>query len=632
MDRKAWIVISLCVVGMIVNAYFVATRPPATPPKTDPPPAAAAPATPADGGTAASPAPASPPAAGTPAAPGTAPASGTPTASPEVVKTAKLENAAALYEFSSQGGGITRVTLLDTKDRVVLNKHGKAPIAALSTGARSYSDVNYELLEETPTKVVFQAETPDKVIIRKEYSFSTGPAPSEHLLDLKITLTNRTGAKLSRDSWFLYTGAATELRPDETERPAFIWNDAGDASAIHTSHFRDGPNWLGMGGPILEEHRTLGRTRWGGVMSRFYATVITTKEDWSSRVWMERFLIDHSKDAFKDTTKASTDHAIHGGMSLPLVELEPDAQKTFDFRIYAGPKIYRDLAAIDKADGDNSRQLNQVMFYGNWFGWVSRLLVSALRVFHDWTGNWGVAIIMLTVAVRSLLWPLQARSNAQMKKMGKLSPMIKELQAKYKDEPQKVNAEMIKLYREYGVNPLGGCLPLLIQFPIFIGFYTALRYGTELRGQPFIWWVKDLSLPDTIATLNLGLFHLDINPLPLLMGVTMFVQMKLTPQPATVDKLQQRIFMFMPFIFLIFCYWFASALALYWTFTNIFMIIQAQVTRIWQKEPVLERRTVVDSRPSSVSSYGAASKQKKDKPNSLRPGGGGSKATRKRNP
>ncbi len=623
MDKKTWIVVSLCVVGIVINGFFMTKNQPV--PQTPPAkPAEAAPATPGTAGAAQAPsATASAPAPGTAAAPAAA-----------VAETVELTSTNARYELTSKGGGISKINLLDTKDKVVLNKWGKAPIGALSNAARSYDDLNYRVVEKSDKHVIFEAESAEKVLIRKEYRFSTGPAISDHLLDLKITLTNQSGAKISRDSWFLYTGAASELRPDEIERPAFIWNDAGDASALHTSHFRDGPNWFGWGSPILEEHRALPRSRWVGVMSRFYATVISNKEDQPARIWTERFLIDHSKDEFAKHSKAATDHAIHGGMSLPPVELEAAGTKTLEFRIYAGPKIYRDLSAIDKADGNHERQMSGVMFYGNWFGWVSRLLVTALRVFHDWSGNWGVAIIMLTLAVRSLLWPLQARSNAQMKKMGKLSPMMKELQEKHKDDPQKVNQEMMKLYREYGVNPIGGCLPLLVQFPIFIGFYTALKSATELRGQPFILWVQDLSLPDTVATVNLFFTHLDINPLPLLMGLTMFLQMKLTPQPATADKMQQRIFMFMPFMFLFFCYTFASALALYWTFTNIFMIVQAQLTRIWQKEPVLEKKTVIDTKASSVSSmssHAAGNKQKKEKTRTLRPGGGGTKSTRKPN-
>ncbi|QIF04200.1 membrane protein insertase YidC [Roseimicrobium sp. ORNL1] len=622
MDKKTWIVVTLCVVGMIINAVYLTPKPE---PQAVPPVPAAAESNPAAGtGTDA-----------TAATPGSAAATAsTPSVPAEAVETVELTSTNVRYELTSKGGGVSKTYLLDTKDKVVLNKWGKAPIGALSTAARSYDDLNYKVVEKSDKHVIFEAVSPEKVLIRKEYRFSTGPKVSDNLLDFKITLTNQSGAKISRDNWFIYTGSASELRPDEIERPAFIWNDSGDPHAIHTSRFRDGPNWLGWGKAIVYEENTLPRTRWVGVMSRFYATVINNKEDLPSRTWTERFLIDHSKDEFADNSKAATDHAIHGGMSLPPVELEAGAAKTVEFRIYSGPKIYRDLAAIDTADGNFSRQLNQVMFYGNWFGWVSRFLVQALRTFHDWTGNWGVAIIMLTVAVRSLLWPLQARSNAQMKKMGKLSPLMKEMQEKYKDDPQRMNQEMMKMYREYGVNPVGGCLPLLVQFPIFIGFYTALKSAAELRGQPFIWWVQDLSLPDTVARLNLFFLHLDVNPLPLLMGLTMFLQMKLTPQPATVDKMQQRIFMFMPFMFLFFCYNFASALALYWTFTNIFMIVQAQLTRIWQKEPVLEKKTVIDTKAASVSSmssYSAGNKQKKDKPKTLRPGGGGAKSTRKPN-
>lgn len=619
MDKKTWIVVSLCVVGMIINAFYLTPKPE---PQAPPPAAATAPAA------------AATPATGTGATAAT-PGTGTDTpVTPEVVETVELTSTNVRYELTSKGGGVSKAHLLDTKDKVVLNKWGKAPIGALSNAARSYDDLNYKIVEKSDKHVIFEAVSPEKVLIRKEYRFSTGPKISDNLLDFKITLTNQSGAKISRDSWFIYTGSASELRPDEIERPAFIWNDAGDAYAFHTSRFRDGPNWLGWGKAITYEEKTLPRSRWGGVMSRFYATVINNKEDLPARIWTERFLIDHSKDEFANNSKAAMDHAIHGGMSLPPVELEAGAAKTLEFRIYSGPKIFRDLAAIDEADGNFNRQLKQVMFYGNWFGWVSQFLVKALRQFHDWTGNWGVAIIMLTVAVRSLLWPLQARSNAQMKKMGKLSPLMKEMQEKYKDDPQKMNQEMMKMYREYGVNPVGGCLPLLVQFPIFIGFYTALKSATELRGQPFILWVQDLSLPDTVARLNLLFWHLDVNPLPLIMGATMFLQMKLTPQPATVDKMQQRIFMFMPFMFLFFCYNFASALALYWTFTNIFMIIQAQLTRIWQKEPVLEKKTVIDTKPASVSSmssYAAGNKQKKDKPRTLRPGGGGAKSTRKPN-
>jgi YidC/Oxa1 family membrane protein insertase len=543
-----------------------------------------------------------------------------------VEKKVVLANANAAYTFTTAGGGVASVEMLDTKDHIVLNLHGKAPIGALGTAAKSYSDLNYEIVEQTDKSIVFEAVSPDQVRVRKAYSFSEWKGSSPHLLELSVTLTNVGTAKLVRDSYYLYTGAAASLQPDEIEVPAFVWNNAGDEGDYSVSKFRDGAGWFGMGGPITE--LPLGkavhdRLRWAGVMSRFYTTLISTKEDMPAKTWATRFAIDHSKDQFKDHKKALQDYAIHGGVGLPTVELEPNASKSVEYRIYIGAKIFHDLKQIDQAEGQPNRQLQYVMNYGV-FTFVSRGLVFMLRWFHDLTGNWGMAIVLLTIFVRTLLWPVQARSNATMKRMGLLAPKIKELQAKHKDDPQKVNTEMMRMYREYGVNPLGGCLPLLIQIPIFFGFYSVLRYAAELRGQPFFGWIQDLSLPDTVTTLHVLGYNLDINPLPLLMGLTMFLQMKLTPQPASADKMQQRIFMLMPFMFLFFCYTFASALALYWTVQNIYSIFQAQLSRLWQKDPVLEKKQVIDVKATVTSNSGA--KDKKDKPSVPRLGGGGSKS------
>lgn len=630
MDRKAWIVVTLCVIGMAINGWWMMTRPPQLPvrPQETPaqPAAVETPKTAANvpGGT-------------------TVPADKLAVGAPE--EKAELKNENAAYTFTTKGGGIAEVLLLDTKDHVRLNMLGKAPIGAFTDAAKTYRDsLPYRIVDKTPQSVVFETETPDKVIVRKAFSLSTGPAANDHYLDFKLTLTNHSDAKLTKDSYFLYTGAASELRPDEITHPGFCWNNGGSAKSKDTAAFRDGSGFLGFGGPITEHQESFTAFRWAGVMSRFYTTIISNTDDQPSRIWIERFLVDHSKDEFKDHAKASQDYAIHGGFALAPVELEPGASKVHEMHIYLGPKIYRDLARIDDASIPKERQLADVMFYG-WFGWISRVLVWFLRWFHDITGNWGTAVIFLTIAVRSLLWPLQARSNAQMKKMGKLSPMLKELQAKYKDDQQRFAQEQMKLFREYGVNPLGGCLPLLIQFPIFIAFFGVLRVATELRGQPFILWIKDLSLPDTVATFHLPFAlplignHIDINPLPMLMGVTMFLQMKLTPQPATVDPMQRRIFMFMPFMFLWFCYTYASALALYWTFTNIFMIVQAQITRAMNKGKDDEPPQKVN--PGGGDSGGGgggwnaprspaspSTQKKKDKPFQPRPGGGGARSTR----
>ncbi len=605
MDRKAWLVITLCIAGMIFNGYWMATHPP-------------------------QPAPAAPPAAVTTPAAVTSPAP-SPSPVPAVLpapavteNTVELKNDEVAYTFTTKGGGIAHAVMLTTKDHVKLNERGKAAIGSLSNAAKTYDDLNYAIVEQTISRIVFEAESPDKVLIRKEYSFTEGSGSNDHLLNFKLTLTNRGQTKLTRDSYYLYSGAAASLRPDEVEPPGFCWNNAGDADYHLTTSFRDGPNWIGFGSPILEVQKSFDRVRWAGVMSRFYTTLISTKEDQAGKIWAERFLIDHSQGEFKGHAKALTDYAVHGGVGLPMIQLEPNASQSFDLRVYIGAKIYKDLSNIDHADGQPDRQHRYVMFYGV-FSFVSRILVWGLRVFHDWTGNWGIAIILLTFCVRLSLWPFQAKSNATMKRMGLLAPKMKELQEKYKDDPTRQQQETMKLYKEYGVNPLGGCLPMLIQIPIFFGFYSVLRYAAELRGQPFLGWVHDLSLPDTVGSFNLMGYHLDINPLPILMGVTMFLQMKLTPQPQTTDKTQQRIFMLMPFMFLFFCYNFASALALYWTGQNIFSILQVQVSRLWQKDPVLEKVKVVseDSSPSTMAFTGQKHKAKKDKHQQPRLGGGG---------
>jgi YidC/Oxa1 family membrane protein insertase len=170
---------------------------------------------------------------------------------------------------------------------------------------------------------------------------------------------------------------------------------------------------------------------------------------------------------------------------------------------------------------------------------------------------------------------------------------------------------MMKLYRQFGVNPMGGCLPMLVQIPIFFGFYSMLQYAVELRNQPFLWWVEDLSQPDTVAYI----MGLPLNILPILMAVTMVIQMQLTPK--TGDKMQQRIFMLMPLIFFFFCYNFASALALYWTTQNIFSIGQ---TWLMQKLPEPELKT---SKKAGKKSWAQKLAEKAEEAQKRQQGGGG---------
>ena len=223
---------------------------------------------------------------------------------------------------------------------------------------------------------------------------------------------------------------------------------------------------------------------------------------------------------------------------------------------------------------DNSE--SDVLDYGSFLGLptgpFSKFLLVSMSWLYSKVGSYAWAIVLLTILVKSVLWPLQSKANKNMKKMSALQPEMKRLQDKYKAEPAKFQQEMGKVWKKAGVNPLSGCWPIFIQVPIFIGFYNMLGKAVELRHKGF-WWVKDLSQPDTIAHIA----GIAINPLPILMAATMLLQMKLSPQSG--DASQRKMMMFMPLIFIFMCYNFASALALYWTIQNLISIVQLQMTK-----------------------------------------------------
>jgi len=183
---------------------------------------------------------------------------------------------------------------------------------------------------------------------------------------------------------------------------------------------------------------------------------------------------------------------------------------------------------------------------------------------------------LITIIIRVLFWPLMAKSTRSMKRMQALQPQIKALQAKYKDDPMKLQRKTMELWKEHKVNPMSGCLPMLIQTPVFIGFYTMLRTAIELRGARFL-WVRDLSKPDTLFMIPGTNFP--FNLLPLLMGGAMLWQSHLTPPSPGMDPSQAKIMRYLPLIFLVILYNYSAGLALYWTVNNLLTILQTKLTK-----------------------------------------------------
>ena len=232
---------------------------------------------------------------------------------------------------------------------------------------------------------------------------------------------------------------------------------------------------------------------------------------------------------------------------------------------YIGPKKQSLLWSLGMKD---------VMEFGMW-RWLCYPLVWVLNLFNSWIPSYGVAIILLTILVRLLFWPLTHKSTVGMKKMQEIQPLMKEIQAKYKDNPQRLQQETWALYKEHKVNPMSSCLPMLIQIPVFIALFNVLRSAVELRYAPFL-WIADLSEPE-------GLFASwfpfgGLNILPILMAATMALQSALTP--STGDKSQQKMMMvFMPVMMLVMFYSFPSALSLYWTLSQVVSIVQMWMIR-----------------------------------------------------
>jgi len=244
--------------------------------------------------------------------------------------------------------------------------------------------------------------------------------------------------------------------------------------------------------------------------------------------------------------------------------LNPGATLQYKYLFYFGPKEISTLKAV-------GHELDRSVNFG-WFDIMAKPTLYLLNFFYKYVGNYGVAIILVTVLIKLLFWPIAQKGMKSMKTMQKLQPKMAKLREKYKDDKQKQQEEMIKLYQTYKVNPVGGCLPMLIQIPVFFALYKVLLQTIELRHAPFFLWITDLAAPDRLF---IGVdipFLGGIPVLTLLMGASMFLQQKMTP--ATGDPTQQKVMMFMPVIFTFMFLNFASGLVLYWFVNNLLSIAQ----------------------------------------------------------
>ncbi len=225
----------------------------------------------------------------------------------------------------------------------------------------------------------------------------------------------------------------------------------------------------------------------------------------------------------------------------------------FGYTAYVGPKDYELL----KQQGVG---LEAAINIGNWMKWLAFPFLFVMQFLYKYVGNYGIVIIIITVLTKIIFWPLGNKSYKSMKEMQKVQPKMAELKERYKDDKQKLNAAVMELYKTHKINPLGGCLPVVIQIPVFIALYQLLSYAIELRHAPFVWWIQDLSAKDP--------YYIT----PVIMGATMLIQQKMTP--AMGDPMQQKMMMFMPVVFTFLFLNFPSGLVIYWLINNVLSIGQ----------------------------------------------------------
>ncbi|MDQ7046647.1 MAG: membrane protein insertase YidC [Sulfurovum sp.] len=235
----------------------------------------------------------------------------------------------------------------------------------------------------------------------------------------------------------------------------------------------------------------------------------------------------------------------------PLIFVQGSENMTFG--AYIGPKEEKTLRAINP-------ELTDAIEFG-WFSFLSKPFFKVLIWIHDHIGNWGWAIILFTLLVKLILFPLSYKGMMSMQKLKDLAPKMKEIKEKYKGDPAKMNAQMMEMYKKHGANPMGGCLPLILQIPVFFALYRVLLNAVELQGAPWIFWIEDLAMMDPYFVL------------PILMGASMWFQQRITPSNFT-DPLQEKIFKFFPVIMTVFFIYFPSGLVLYWLVNNLFTIAQ----------------------------------------------------------
>ncbi|MBK1879482.1 membrane protein insertase YidC [Pelagicoccus mobilis] len=483
-----------------------------------------------------------------------------------------LENGLYEVRFTNYGGAIREVVLkdelktLDGDDPYIMNELRYAPALNLDLDyLGNAKDVAFDLVEtSTPDTVVFRGVLNNQVEVTRTYSISQELKGAETFtISHELQIRNITDAILPVGEMLLNIGTVAPSGNQDRFLQTFGYSNGEDVEFTDQSDF--------MGGGIIfkddpkDYEQGSDTVVWASVKNQFFITLITPEEPAAGYVARP---VDFPETESNGEPKTG----ITADIKLAGANLQAGESITKRFDFYAGPKEHKRLAKLDKGQ-DRAMQWIPVV------GFISKFLLLILNGVHGVIGNWGVSIILLTLIVRGALLPVTLGSMKSMKRMSKLSEPMKAIKEKFPDDQKRQQEMMMQLYRLNKVNPVGACLPMLLQIPIFFALFYMLRSAAELRFADFL-WISDLSKPDTIATIPnmpwIGDFP--VNLLPFVWVITLAYQMWTMPTPS-VDNAQAKMMKFMPFIFFPFTYTFSSGLVLYWTVSNVFTIGQQWLTK-----------------------------------------------------
>ncbi|MEX2044067.1 MAG: membrane protein insertase YidC [Opitutus sp.] len=494
-----------------------------------------------------------------------------------------LSNAFVEARFTNFGGAVRDVAF-KTYPAVqgkpapyVFNQLHEDPMLTLRDFPGLGPDRAYQLVSATEREVVYRAVLDDRIEVTRRYRLTAAgePGGDPYRLQHETTFRNLTNATLPLPRVALSVGTAA---PVNSRDPGMHLNVAShngkDTAFIDRGELEGGGfgKLFGAGAvpkPVLENP---GHIVWAATKNQFFTSIYTPEEPGISVIARRIEL-----PAFADTQAANIGITAAARFELPA--LAPNGTARLAGLLYVGPQEYR---RVSKFEHNEDRALPYTQYFFNRIflsGYVAPFLNTLLVAVQKWVGNWGVAVVIMTLILKIVTLPFTLAASKSAKRMSKLQPLMQEIREKYKDNPQKQQQATMALFKEHKVNPLGGCIPILITMPLFIGFFSMLQCPAELRFQSFL-WTNDLASPDTVA----HVFGIPLNIMPLLMGATMFYQMRLTPTPS-VDNMQMKMMKFMPVIFTLFCYSFSAALALYSTINGLFTIGQQIVINRMKDDP-----------------------------------------------